>query len=465
MSGFHSTVSRRDFMKGLGLAGVGGAALALPTFKDIEDLTSAVPSNQNNKWWVKERDYENITSPVDWSVWKSYDPKTHPMPAMAVTGPISPKLSAARAERHKQGILNNWPGSTLRDLALDGATGGNAPSIPWDSNNATSPESRGATGPWQGSPEDNLQTCRAAGHFYGSPKVGAIEINDHMKRLFNTDVVWEDISVATQDANKVYHIPNKCKWILVWITKQNYYMNTLALRNDPNDPWKNTVFRQGKAGENQAYSHGPQIRNQITKFIKGLGYQALKPSASQNVAFGVFSGLVEQGRANHACSPDYGNMIRYCDFAITDMPLAPSKPIDAGVVTFCQSCKRCAESCPSNALSLDTEQTWDTVDTGNNAGHKCWPMNWTKCNDFGGPFDCINCQTICPFNHPVDAVIHPIVRATAATTSIFNNFFAEMDKIVGYGKQRSDDEHLGWWNRKLNTWEYDSLLGFGNKDW
>jgi reductive dehalogenase len=183
------------------------------------------------------------------------------------------------------------------------------------------------------------------------------------------------------------------------------------------------------------------------------------------VPFGVFAGIVEQGRASHACSPDYGNMIRYCDFAVTDMPLAATRPIDAGVVNFCKSCKRCAENCPSKALSLDTEQTWDTVDSANNPGHQCWPMNWTACNDFGGPFDCVNCHTICPFNHPEDAIIHPVIRATAATTTLFNGFFAEMDKVMGYSDQRSDEEHLAWWSRNLSNWKEDSLLGFGVKSW
>ncbi|ADJ26212.1 reductive dehalogenase [Dehalogenimonas lykanthroporepellens BL-DC-9] len=464
MEKFHSTVSRREFMKGLGVAGagLGVASLNVPAFADIDELTSSAPSSMH-RWWVKERDFEDITSPVDWNVWQAYDPSLRPMPSF-FDGPLSPEKREARAERHKQGIVNNWPGTTLRDLALDGATGGNAPSIPWDSNNVDTPAQRGAPGPWQGTAEENLQTCRAAAHFYGAPKVGAIEINDHMKRLFNVNVVWENIDEPSYDGN-IYHIPNKCRYILVWIVKQNYYMSQLALRNDPDDPWYNTVFRQGKAGENQAYSHGPQVRNQITKFIKGLGYHALKPQASQNVGFGVFAGLIEQGRASMGCSPDYGNLIRYVDFAVTDMPLAPTKPIESGLVKFCETCKRCAENCPSKSLSLETEQTWDTAHPGNNPGIKHWPMDWGSCGEYGGPFDCVNCHSICPMNHPEDAVVHPFVRATAGTTTLFNGFFAAMDETMGYGKQRTDEEHLAWWNRDLSNWKEDSLLGFGTKGW
>ena len=43
MSKFHSIVSRRDFMKGLGLAGVGlgTAAAASPVFHDLDEVTAS----------------------------------------------------------------------------------------------------------------------------------------------------------------------------------------------------------------------------------------------------------------------------------------------------------------------------------------------------------------------------------------------------------------------------------------
>ncbi len=47
MSKFHSTVSRRNFMKGLGLAGagLGAAAAATPVFHDIDEITSSKGSS------------------------------------------------------------------------------------------------------------------------------------------------------------------------------------------------------------------------------------------------------------------------------------------------------------------------------------------------------------------------------------------------------------------------------------
>ncbi|MEN8614021.1 twin-arginine translocation signal domain-containing protein, partial [Dehalogenimonas sp. THU2] len=59
MSQFHSTMSRRDFMKGLGLAGAGiGAAAAIaPSFSDLDELAASGPSARH-PWWVKENELE-----------------------------------------------------------------------------------------------------------------------------------------------------------------------------------------------------------------------------------------------------------------------------------------------------------------------------------------------------------------------------------------------------------------------
>ena len=49
-------MSRRDFMKALGLAGagVGAAAAAAPVFHDLDEVMSSA-SMQKHPWYVKER--------------------------------------------------------------------------------------------------------------------------------------------------------------------------------------------------------------------------------------------------------------------------------------------------------------------------------------------------------------------------------------------------------------------------
>lgn len=78
MSKFHSTVSRRDFMKGLGLTGVGlgSASLGAPVLHDLDEAMSKDDSKsaaQGNKpWWAEERPYMNITTELDWDVIQAF---------------------------------------------------------------------------------------------------------------------------------------------------------------------------------------------------------------------------------------------------------------------------------------------------------------------------------------------------------------------------------------------------------
>lgn len=475
MNKHHSTISRRDFMKGLGLAGagLGAAAAAAPVFHDLDELASSTPFKMHpyHRWWIKERDHEDLTTPVDWSIFERWSfSKMYRSPP-----DISAERKAKRNARYKEGIQTNRPGETLRDQALDGATAFIGPNTDWNGPEIKSylftPEQRGGPGtlPWQGTHEDNLTMCRSALHFFGTPCVGAIEVNEHTKMLLDEGAVFEDIDVAYREGG-VSHIPNKCKWILVWLVRQNTAQSMYAVRgDDPDDPGRNTTFRLGIACQGQAYSHGAQIRRQAMGFLKCLGYQALKPSAMANVPFGVFAGLIEVSRPGLSCSPDYGNMIRHMDFAITDLPLAPTKPIDAGIQPFCSTCKRCAEFCPTHSITLDDEPSWD-AGLNNRVGCKAWRIDWPSCADKkeiqgAAAFCCDFCQTHCPFSHIDEGLIHPLVRGIVATTSIFNSFFVTMEGAFGYAKQKSDEELIGWWSRDLNTWPYDTLLGCGQKDW
>ncbi|PPD57826.1 reductive dehalogenase [Dehalogenimonas etheniformans] len=464
MTNFHTSINRREFMKGLGLAGASAAAIS--AFGDIDSLTAGADLSGYRKWWQRDRNFEDLTTPIDWSVFKPYDPgKLYFMPSE-----VYKRQADDRRARQLSGINNKTPGASLRDLALDNATydNFNMQKLAWDGNTRTAtPLDRGASGPWVGTPEENLRTMRAAAHFYGAPKVGAIEVNEHTKRLFDLGTtVWEDIDAGFVDSKAVYHIPNKCKWILTWLIKQNYPQSLYALRNsDSADQWKNKVFELGQAARNASYSNAPQIRWNITGFLHGLGYTALQPPTSANVPFGLFSGLAEQGRTAYSCSPDYGLSIRYVDWAITDLPLEPTPPIDAGVLEFCKVCKRCAVVCPSGALSLENDTTWDVAGEWNRGGFKGWHQNWKKCAEWGGPHDCSNCQLSCPFNHPPEASIHNIVRAAAGCTSVLDGFFANMDRSFGYSSQKTESERKGWWDRNLATWPYDDLKGFGAKDW
>ncbi len=75
MSIFHSTVSRRQFMKVLGLAGAGtgAAALVAPNFHDIDEVVASGDSMQKHPWYVKERERLDPAVEIDWDLMARYD--------------------------------------------------------------------------------------------------------------------------------------------------------------------------------------------------------------------------------------------------------------------------------------------------------------------------------------------------------------------------------------------------------
>ncbi|PPD57553.1 reductive dehalogenase [Dehalogenimonas etheniformans] len=465
MSGFHSTLSRRDFMKGLGLAGagIGVAGAVAPTFNDLDQL-AATTTNKRHPWWVKENELNVLTSDIDWNVFAQLDKKTTGMPSP------SAENEALRAERDKkfdlEGMTQKIPGRDVRCAALADMVTGLQTAAPWDGPSGIVPPQENGASAWQGTPEDNMTMLRAALHLAGAAQVGAMELTEKMLRNFDKGaVVFEDIAKGTVDAKKVYHIPQKAKYLLTYSIQQNYVQCIYQLREDPAYPGKLAMpMPLGRPAIHRAYGDGRYTEWQAMRFVKNLGYGAYKAGVTTNVSLGLFSGLGEQGRATYMMTPRSGLMTRITNYIITDLPLAPTNPIDFGGSKFCETCMRCAEKCPSDALGTQKEPTWD-AGPGNKPGYKGWRVDWLKCREVGAPSRCGVCHTLCPFNHPNEGMIHPIVRSTAATTPIFNSFFATMDRTFAYAEPKSPEELEAWWTRDLENWRPDVTHGAGKFTW
>ena len=127
---------------------------------------------------------------------------------------------------------------------------------------------------------------------------------------------------------------------------------------------------------------------------------------------------------------------------LTDLPLPPTKPIDAGIARFCLTCKICAEdACTFDALPMD-DPSWEPLteaETGvpfSPTGFKGWRLNTVKCSN------CAACQAACPFNSTRYSLIHDLIGAAQSVTPIFNSFFTTMEKTFGYGLHDPES----WWD-------------------
>jgi epoxyqueuosine reductase len=475
MSKFHSTVSRRDFMKGLGIvgAGVGGAAAVAPVFQDLDELIDSKPKSVW-PWWVK--DQENPTTEIDWNILDHRKSVAlPPFPAGHIgVAPLQGYL--APNERHKQAILENVSGCTLKDRAIVEAVAVTRAAIfglRSVSGLAVYTNTDWGVPKHEGSPEENLEMVRAAGHFFGSPAIGATEIDDKMLRLMSSRVKFEDVDKPTTDAQKNTIVPKKCKWAVTYEIVQSHAMDRHGVKVYETGSYKGYIPYLALAGCYRGYLDEGIVEHQLQAFIKSLGYIAI-PSRSLGLSpppWGVMAGLGELGRANIVCSPKYGNEVRVTCSMITDMPVAPSEPINAGIAKFCETCKFCANNCPSGALSTETEPNWEVhlnesgVDRYGNvvpptpmnqAGIKAWKIDFAKCTNLqGGPRECQACQPACPFSNMNNGMIHPIVRATAANTTLFNSFFATMQDFF----VTDNFDSTAWWKRDLSSYKFDPLSG------
>jgi reductive dehalogenase len=229
----------------------------------------------------------------------------------------------------------------------------------------------------------------------------------------------------------------------------------------------------GKCGVHGAYSDGAIIRNRVQAFLRGLGYEGIPTQPGTNTGFGILSGVGELGRTDYVISPNFGALMRYSDFIVTDLPMTPTKPIDAGLWRFCQTCKKCAELCPSSSISPDNEPSWETSGHWNGGGKKVYHINYSTCLPWrGGPGKlteagsggCNACQVNCVFTKGNSSVIHSLVKPAVAMTSIFNGFFKSMDDafyrpyFTGPTGEVFVDPEEGFWNRDLEAYPFKGRM-------
>ena len=213
---------------------------------------------------------------------------------------------------------------------------------------------------WNGSPEENARLVRAAIRHFGADQVGFVELNERTRKLIYSHDALDGKAIIFEDVDEAYEtekrrvIPNKAQWVIVFSVQMSEEQIKLMIESSP------TPLASAATG--LAYARARNILERLQNFLHLLGYQGLMGTWYNGLgiapALGVMAGLGELGRTNRIISPVYGPLQRVFK-VITDLPLAPTKPIDAGIMEFCRTCKKCAEACPSGALSMEPEPSWE----------------------------------------------------------------------------------------------------------
>jgi reductive dehalogenase len=241
-------------------------------------------------------------------------------------------------------------------------------------------------------------------------------------------------------------IPKKARWVIVYTMRM------------ADELMKRPITQIGDRAHMYMYNLKSLLQGQLQNFLRTLGYMCLGEASLFNatalsVGLGVLSGLGEQSRQGQMITPEHGLMQRI-QKVITDLPLPPGKPVDFGVVRFCRTCKKCAEYCPPQAISKETEPSWSTRDKPyHSPGVRNWHWPQEKClayiHQVGG---CALCFSVCPYSKKHNTPYNDLWKASVATNPLLNRFWRQMDDSL-YGSGVRDTEKF--WELELPPWGYE----------
>lgn len=210
----------------------------------------------------------------------------------------------------------------------------------------------------------------------------------------------------------------------------------------------------------QAYSQSMLKSRQVAQMINNLGYHAV-PDLEQfglSIPYGVLAGLGEQGRNGLLINPRLGMNFRLIK-VYTDMEATPDGIIDFGVANFCKTCLKCADNCPSDAVSRASEPSLANPNsTCSNNSYPHWAVDGAKCLGFwtSNHCDCARCMMACPYTKE-ENWLHQGVRIAAGTIPGMDKVARNLDDAFGYGKdplQNLEESSRKFWSTKPeNIWE------------
>jgi len=194
------------------------------------------------------------------------------------------------------------------------------------------------------------------------------------------------------------------------------------------------------AATGTGYSQMAFTAGLLAQFIRGLGFQAI-PSGNDtacSIPIAIDAGLGEIARNGLLITPKYGPRVRLAK-VLTDLPLAPDRPIEFGVRDFCIGCEKCAKKCPSKSIMFGPPSP-EPHNISNRPGVNVWHINAETCLQFWADngCDCANCIRSCPFNKPPGRW-HDWVRWGISNTPWLNKLFLWGDDALGYGRKRDPD--------------------------
>jgi hypothetical protein len=200
-------------------------------------------------------------------------------------------------------------------------------------------------------PEELTQMVKKAARFFGADLVGIAPLN-------------RDWLYSVNRRGEPYDIPETMEYVIVMAVEMDYD----AIATSP-------AFTSS-AAVGLGYSSMAFIELELAAFIHRLGYCAMTSGndVSLSVPQAIDAGLGQYGRHGILITKEFGPRVRIAK-VLTDMPLQRDYPDEGfckSVIRFCETCEKCATTCPSQSIPYGKEQTWEGTTISNNPGIKKW---------------------------------------------------------------------------------------------
>jgi reductive dehalogenase len=249
-------------------------------------------------------------------------------------------------------------------------------------------------------PKDLTKKIKQMARFFGASRSGITRLN--RKWIFDESIlnrvspgpprtkkiVFKDVDKPSETKTELI-IPDMVNNAIVLILA----MNRPLMQMTPTTTLSNAAIFQ-------AYGRMGMAVVALAEAIRALGYTAIpcKNDTGLSIPLAIDAGLGQLSRMGPIITPWYGPHVRICK-VLTDMPLVPDKPIDFGVTEFCTTCGICAKECPSGAISLEKERTFEPSGPTGNPGALKWYIDGNRCIrwwvESGG--GCARCIDTCPY--------------------------------------------------------------------
>lgn len=196
----------------------------------------------------------------------------------------------------------------------------------------------------------------------------------------------------------------------------------------------------------RAYLRFSLLGGVVARQLRNLGYKAKAHSVMDGEVLQppllLLSGLGEVSRIGEVILNPYLGPRLKSGVVTTDLPMEHDKPIDFGLQSFCEACKKCARECPSGAITAGPKLMFN--------GYEIWKSDSQKCATYrittpGGAM-CGRCMKTCPWN--LEGVLGDAVfRWTAMKLPGTAPALAKLDDLLNRGDLNPVKKW--WWDLEI----------------